>query len=124
MSVRAAALAVSMLAIALALTVARPHGTPGPLMRDFESYYAAGQTWSAHADPYSTSIWTFEKTIPGVQSARGELLPFVGPPAFLPFWAFFSLLPYSIAVLLWGTLLVAAAAAILIATLRSTDALS
>jgi len=113
-----------MLAIVLALTFARPHSTPGPLMRDFESYYAAGQTWSAHGDPYSTDIWKFEATIPGVEAARGELLPFVGPPAFLPVWAFFGLLPFSVATLLWGAILLASAAAVLVATLRSTNALS
>lgn len=93
-------------------------------MRDFESYYAAGQTWSAHGDPYSAAIWKFEQTIPGVQAARGELLPFVGPPAFLPVWAFFSLLPFSVAAVLWGAILLGSAVAVLVATLRSTNALS
>ena len=93
-------------------------------MRDFESYYAAGEMWSAHRDPYSNDIWAYEKDIPGVRSDRGELLPFVGPPAFLPFWAFFALLPFPAAALLWGAILIAAASALLIALLRSTNALS
>jgi hypothetical protein len=123
-SIRAAALALSIVAIAFALTVARPHSTPGPVMRDFESYYAAGQTWTAHRNPYSTDIWAYEKSIPGVRSDRVELLPFVGAPAFLPFWAFFALFPFPVAALLWGAILIAAAAAVLIAALRSTNALS
>ncbi|MFN2529019.1 MAG: hypothetical protein ABR584_09930 [Candidatus Baltobacteraceae bacterium] len=94
------------------------------MMRDFESYYAAGQTWAAHRDPYSTDIWKFEQTVPGVEVARGELLPFVGPAAFLPLWALLASLAFPLAVVFWGTILVACAAAILVAILRSTNALS
>jgi len=93
-------------------------------MRDFESYYAAGQTWAAHRDPYSTDIWKFEQTIPGVEAAHGELLPFVGPAAFLPLWALLAMLSFPLAALFWGTVLVASAAAVLVAILRSTNALS
>lgn len=74
-------------------------------MRDFEAYYAAGATWISGADPYSAAIWQNERTIPGVNSKKPEILPFVGPPLGLPLWAGFARLSYSHAVALWATLL-------------------
>ncbi|MDP9018865.1 MAG: glycosyltransferase 87 family protein, partial [Candidatus Eremiobacteraeota bacterium] len=121
---RLGALGVAVVAILLALTVARPHATPGPEMRDFESYYAAGQAWSARANPYSVDIWQFEQRIPGVDKTRAEVLPFVGPPAFLPLWAFLARLPFGIAATLWGALLLAATAMFLIVTLSRAGVLS
>ena len=93
-------------------------------MRDFESYYAAGETWAEHGDPYSTDIWKFEQRIPGVQAARTELLPFIGPPAFLPLWALFAQLPFGTAAILWGFILVASAVMFAVVILRFTDTLS
>ena len=93
-------------------------------MRDFESYYAAGQTWVARGDPYSADIWKYEQQIPGVEGRRGELLPFIGPPAYLPMWSLFANLPFNVAVILWGAILLAASAAFVIVTLRTADALS
>ena len=90
-------------------------------MRDFESYYAAGVTWAQHRDPYSTDIWASEQHVPGVDAARTELLPFVGPPAFLPIWAIFARFPYPIAALVWGGLLAALACMFVFVILRRTD---
>jgi len=102
---RGAGLLIAALAVAIALTVARPHRAPGPSLRDFEAYYAAGATWMHGADPYSSAIWQSEKTLPSVVAQRYEVLPFIGPPATLPLWAAFSFLPYPPAANLWRTLL-------------------
>ncbi|HEY0798457.1 MAG TPA: glycosyltransferase 87 family protein [Candidatus Baltobacteraceae bacterium] len=101
------ALAGALTALALAFLVLRPAALPGPQtpMRDFESYYAAGATWSAHRDPYSRDIWIAERTIPGVVSSRDEVLPFVGPPFALPLWSAFARLDYVTAARAWGVVL-------------------
>ncbi|MBV9148613.1 MAG: DUF2029 domain-containing protein [Candidatus Eremiobacteraeota bacterium] len=101
-----AALALSVLCIVLALTVARPQVTPGPIMRDFESYYAAGRAWTAHDNPYSTELWRHERTIPGVRGDRWEALPFLGFPAFLPLWALLAAAPFNVAAVLWGIVMI------------------
>ena len=93
-------------------------------MRDFESYYAAGAAWAAHADPYSTAIWQYERTIPGVDSTRNEVLPFVGPPPYLPLWALFSRMPFATSALLWGALLLGLSLTLFIALLRYAESLS
>lgn len=95
------------LAIAAAFTIARPQHAFGPSLRDFEAYYAAGATWAHGANPYGIAIWETEKTLPGVNARRFEPLPFVGPPATLPLWAAFSLMPYTIAANLWRFVLFA-----------------
>ncbi|MDQ2680066.1 MAG: DUF2029 domain-containing protein [Candidatus Eremiobacteraeota bacterium] len=74
-------------------------------MRDFESYYAAGATWDEGTDPYSTAIWRVERTIPGVNLSRLEILPFVGPPLGLPLWGALARLPYPQAAATWATVL-------------------
>ena len=94
-----------MLFAAAAITIARPPATPGPPLRDFEAYYAAGQTARAHADPYTSAIWNAERGVPGVDASRVELLPFVGPPAFLPVFAALGLLAYPFACAVWMALL-------------------
>jgi hypothetical protein len=102
--------AAGVLGLALVLFFAalffiwRPYSVPGPMMRDFEAYYAAGATWAAGGDPYSTQIWDVERTIPGV-GPRIEVLPFLGPPASLPFWALLARLPFDVAAKVWGALL-------------------
>ena len=115
---------LALVAAALAVTVARPPGTPGPVMRDFESYYAAGRALAAHRDPYSPAIWAYERHVPGVDPARNELLPFAGPPAFLPLWALFGVLPFGVAAFAWGTLLVLLAGMVVIVLLSKARALS
>ncbi len=102
----------------LALTVFAPPATPGPPERDFEAYYAAGVTVNSGADPYSRSIWSAERRIDGVDPNRDELLPFVGPPAALPFWSLLGRLPYRFALAIWTLVLVGAAAAIVASALR------
>jgi hypothetical protein len=86
---------------ALAATVFRPASTPGPFARDFEAYYAAGATWNAGGDPWSRDVWQTERTIPGVDATRDELLPFVGPAASLPLWSLLARLPFDAARIVW-----------------------
>lgn len=112
-SLRARVLAVAVTAVIVALVFARPHATPGPPLRDFEAYYAAGATWAAGEDPYSLSIWARERSIPGVDARRYEVLPFVGPPATLPLWAGFAFLPFIVAAYLWRAVLFAILAVLL-----------
>lgn len=102
---RPIALAIAALAVLCALVFARPHPTPGPAMRDFEAYYAAGATWKAAHDPYSLAIWNSERALPGVRPDRYEVLPFVGPPGTLPVWAAFASLPFIVASYLWRIVL-------------------
>ena len=98
-------LAIACASIAVALLAVRPRPTPGPLLRDFEAYWAAGSAWNAHADPYGDAIWNEERTVAGVDSRRDEVLPFVGPPATLLAWTFFARLPYATAAVLWSAFL-------------------
>ncbi len=83
----------------------RPRPTPGPFLRDFEAYWAAGSAWNAHTDPYGGAIWNEERNVAGVDARRDEVLPFVGPPATLLAWALFARLPYAIAAVLWSAFL-------------------
>lgn len=104
--------------MSLALASLRPAATPGPPLRDFEAYYAAGATWRAGDDAYGRAIWRVERHIPGVVATRDEVLPFVGPPFSLPLWGLFAALPFSSAVIVWGIVLVLAAAALAFGSLR------
>jgi hypothetical protein len=91
--------------VAAALTIARPHRASGPSLRDFEAYYSAGATWMHGGDPYGTGILQIERTLPGVNAKRYELLPFAGPPATLPLWSAFARLPYAAAAVVWRAVL-------------------
>jgi hypothetical protein len=113
----ASALAVALL-LGLAFTVFRPPSTPGPLERDFEAYYAAGATALSGGDPYGRDVWDAERRVPGVDTRHAELLPFVGPAAFLPFWSLLARLPYSVALVVWSALLLAAMLTIVGVALR------
>ncbi|MHB8356922.1 MAG: glycosyltransferase family 87 protein, partial [Vulcanimicrobiaceae bacterium] len=115
---RAARFALAAIAVACALLFARPHSTPGPAMRDFEAYYAAGRTWSHGGNPYGSAIWNAERRIPGVDPHRYEVLPFVGPPATLPLWGLLARLPFASAVAVWGAVLGASLAVVILVTLR------
>jgi len=95
----------------------RPTGASGPAMRDFEAFYAAGAAANAGADPYSRSIWRFERAIPGVDGSHDETLPFVGPPAVLPLWRVLALLPYGLAGRSWGAVLACAMLVMVFGTL-------
>jgi hypothetical protein len=124
---RRVALFASALLTLVALFFLRPVPTPGPPMRDFEAYYAAGKTWALGGNPYSREVWRTERTIPGVVATRDELLPFVGPPFSLPLWAALAALPFRTAVLLWGAVLTLAAGAVAFGSLhlgRGKDAAS
>ncbi len=103
--VKRALLALACAALAAALVVLRPLSTPGPAMRDFEAYWAAGSAHNAGADPYGRGVWAYERQVPGVEAARDEMLPFIGPPATLLVWSALARLPYAVAAPLWGTLL-------------------
>lgn len=83
----------------------RPAGKPGPAMRDFEAFYAAGATANLGADPYGRAVWDAEREIPGVDGSHDEMLPFVGPPAMLPLWRALAHLPYDAAGRVWGAIL-------------------
>jgi len=115
---RSALLTLAAGMVLYALFFARPHPTPGPPMRDFEAYYAAGTAWRHGIDPYGTMIWQTERTLPGVAARRNELLPFVGPPASLPVWAAFSRLSFYQANALWRTLLLISLALLAFVALR------
>jgi hypothetical protein len=108
--------------IAVALLAVRPHPTPGPFLRDFEAYWAAGAAWNAGEDPYGPAIWRAEQAVPGVDVRRDEALPFVGPPATLLVWGLFARLPYTLAATIWATILGASALALVAATLRGSGA--
>lgn len=118
MARRAPLLAVALVAIATAFFAVRPQPTPGPALRDFESYYAAGATWRYHGDAYGRDVWRVEKDVPGVVAARDELLPFVGPPFGLPLWDAIARLPFSAASLLWTLVMGASLAALAFGSLR------
>jgi len=98
--------------------IVRPPATPGPFARDFEAYYAAGATWNAGGDPYSRDVWRVERTIPGVDATRDELLPFIGPAASLPLWSLLARLPFDAARTVWLALLALAFAALILAATR------
>jgi hypothetical protein len=115
---RGVVLAVAAAAVAIALLFARPHPTPGPPMRDFEAYYAAGQTWNSAGDPYGMPIWQHERLLDGVGAATFAPLPFVGPPATLPLWSALARLPFSAANVVWRGVLIAAVLALVAAAVR------
>lgn len=62
-------------------------------------------------------MWHVERTIPGVDSERDEVLPFAGPAASLPLWSSFARLPFALARDVWLGLLVLAFAALVAAAL-------
>jgi len=97
--------------------VLRPPPTQGPFGRDFEAYYAAGATWDAGGDPWSRDVWRVERTVPGVDASRDELLPYAGPAALLPLLGALARLPFDGAVALWTLLLTIAVAALAAAAL-------
>jgi len=93
--------------LALIFALAGTHHTQsqGPPLRDFEAYYAAGQTWHDNGDPYGRDVWRTERLISGVVATRDELLPFVGPPFGLPLWATLARLPFRGASIVWAIVL-------------------
>lgn len=110
--------AFAVAAVLAAVFLERPHATSGPPMRDFEAYYSAGALWQHGKNPYSTAIWDVEKTIPGVSTARYEVLPYAGPPALLPVLSVIARMPISTATAVWRALLILAFALLTFATLR------
>jgi hypothetical protein len=112
-------LVVALAAIAVAFFVVRPKPTPGPALRDFESYYAAGATWRYHGDAYGRDVWRVEKNVPGVVAARDELLPFVGPPYGLPLWELLARAPFERAALVWMTVMLVSLGGLAFASLRA-----
>lgn len=105
--------AISALLIIIALLAMRPSGEPGVPLRDFSAYYSAGAAWSSGDDPYTTAIAKTEQLLPGARADLGEMLPYFGMPAAVPFFALFAKLPYSGASIAWGALLAFALAALL-----------
>lgn len=115
---RVALAALGIAAVILALFFARPHATPGPPMRDFEAYYAAGETLNSGGNPYGTAVWEHERSLQGIDGAAYAPLPFVGPPATLPLWSAIAHLSFSTANALWRSILVCAVLALLAVALR------
>ncbi|MDQ2907840.1 MAG: DUF2029 domain-containing protein [Candidatus Eremiobacteraeota bacterium] len=111
-------LALAGVIVVAAFFVVRPASTPGPALRDFEAYYAAGAAWHYEGDPYGRDVWRAEKDIPGVIATRDEVLPFVGPPFGLPLWSALSRLPWNVAVDVWQGALACSFAAIALGSLR------
>ncbi|HKU66682.1 MAG TPA: glycosyltransferase 87 family protein [Candidatus Baltobacteraceae bacterium] len=116
--IRAWLLAAAALAVLVALLFARPHPTPGPPMRDFEAYYAAGALWNHGGDAYSQAIWNVQRSLGGANVHRYEALPFAGPPALLPVFGALAHLPFDAANKVWRGILIAALAALALVTLR------
>ena len=116
--IRGALLLVAIAMVLCAVFFARPRATPGPPMRDFEAYYAAGTQWNRGADPYGLSIWQGERVLKGVSPQRREILPFVGPPATLPLWSMLARLPFDIANAVWRVALVIAILVLVITVLN------
>jgi hypothetical protein len=112
------AVLVAAALVAIALLFARPHPAPGPPMRDFEAYYAAGSAANAHADPYGTAIWRYEAPLDGAPGGRFELLPFVSPPATLPLFRLLARMPFEEANLVWRAVLALCIAATVFALRR------
>jgi hypothetical protein len=120
--VKKALLTISFALIVVALTAARPASTWGPLLRDFEAYWSAGQTYNAHEDPYGRRIWSAERSVPGVDEHQEEVLPFIGPPATLWLWSTLARLPYAIASTIWWLVLAGALGTLIAISLRASGA--
>ncbi len=116
---RGVSLVLACAFVAAALLFARPNSTPGPAQRDFEAYWSAGVAFNAGVDPYGRGVWSAERTVPGVDATRDELLPFVGPPATLPLWSVFARFPYATAAVLWWALLALALLGVLLLLARA-----
>src|SRR5579872_1105014 len=100
--------ALAIVLLAVAFFVVRPAGTPGPAMRDFEAYYAAGAVANRGGDPYSRAIWNAERAVPNVDTSHDETLPFVGPAPMLLVMRALALFPFDAACRIWGALLAGA----------------
>jgi hypothetical protein len=109
-------------AIVVAILAVRPVRTAGPLARDFEAYWSAGVARNAGADPYGRSILSAERRVPGVDAARDELLPFVGPPATLLAWSAAARWPYDAAARGWWALLAMSLLALVAVVVRGAGA--
>lgn len=112
----------ALIALVTAFFVVRPAPTPGPAMRDFEAYHAAGRTAARGADPYGRAIWDDERTTPGVDPTRDEVLPFVGPAAELPLWRLLGALPFTPATRVWGAILALAMCTVIFGSLALAGA--
>lgn len=113
-------LALALALLVIGITVARPARTPGPLQRDFEAYWSAGATFDAGKNPYGRAIWDAERTVPGVDPTHDELLPFISPPAILPFWGAFARLPFELATRAWYAVLLCTLVVLIVASLRGS----
>jgi hypothetical protein len=118
MTSRTVLLSLAAAAVLAALLLVRPAPTPGPPMRDFEAYYAAGQISRQGGDPYTSAIWIAERHLLGVLPQRHEVLPFVGPPATLPLWRAFARLSFPAANTVWRVILLFGIGSLALAALR------
>ena len=106
---------------ALAYLAWLPSSSMGLPISDFSAYWAAGNVWLHGGDPYGVDIWNVEQTLPGFDPSHPELLPYVGTPLSLPFWAALSTIPYPVASVVWGLVLVACIAALIILPARLAE---
>jgi len=106
---------------ALAYLAWLPSSSMGLPISDFSAYWSAGQVWSHGGDPYGVGIWNVEQTLPGFDASRPQLLPFVGPPLSLPLWGEFGKLPYVVAALTWGVVLLGCIAALIVLPARLAE---
>ena len=116
---RIACAGVAAVFILLAFTALRPPSTPGGGARDLQAYLAAGHAYARGEDPYGTRIARYE---PAIATQTGAMLPFVGTPASLPFWALLARLPYATVHWTWEGVLVLSLAALAFASARLAGA--
>jgi hypothetical protein len=62
-------------------------------------------------------VWRVERTLPGIDASREELLPYAGPAAALPLWSALARLPFASARVVWLALLGLAFVALVAAAL-------
>jgi hypothetical protein len=110
-------LGIALSCYLIAMLAARPASTPGPAMRDFEAYWSAGRIQAQGGDAYGREIWRSERTAPGVDASRDELLPFVGPPYALRLWQPIARFDFAAAARIWRAMLVVAIAGMAIVSL-------
>jgi hypothetical protein len=110
-------LGIALSCYLLAVLAVRPVATPGPPVRDFEAYWSAGRIAAHGGDAYGRDIWQSERSVPGVDASRDELLPYVGPPSALWVWRALARFDFAGAADIWRAILVLAIAGLAIVAL-------
>jgi hypothetical protein len=113
-------LVVALTCYLLAVFAVRPISAPGAFARDFEAYWSAGVTATVGGDAYGRDVWHAQRSVPGVDASRDELLPYVGPPYALWVWRSLSHFDYAIAARIWCAIVALAIAGLAIFALIGT----